>query len=157
MDGIFEKGKIELLAHMAKLKEISEISANSPAETRREREKLIFKITSIAKKLDMIYRVVTEGFEKENKAVAGRVFDLSYKAFREIEEKEALLEEANRIRKETEMCLAKSPTGAILEYSSLLSKYSKCPVFWREDLPLENTFPAFPTDGIMQQSVLREM
>ncbi|KAI5172689.1 hypothetical protein NEFER03_1745 [Nematocida sp. LUAm3] len=143
MDILFERASEKLIECIKDL------------DNKEKRRETIKKMVEIAKELDLIYCLGTEGFQKENKEVSESLYTIEKKIFSEIEEKEVLLAEGKKILEEAEknedVCIED-----ILEYSAMLSRYSKCPLLWTEENALKESFPAFPTEEIVQQSILRD-
>ncbi|KAI5185971.1 hypothetical protein NEHOM01_1194 [Nematocida homosporus] len=150
MDELFRKNSDELVSLLTELNRVS----TGVGENLVVRKELLRKIKAVAEELDLIYRVSLEGFNKENEEVSESVFLIAKRLFNEIEEKEVWLQEAKAIVADSERELS-GGLEAVLEYSQLLAKYSKCPLLWTEGTPLEGRFPAYPTDEIIQQSILR--
>ncbi|OAG30109.1 hypothetical protein NEDG_01692 [Nematocida displodere] len=168
MDALFRQCTEELLSALEELKTNTDKAAQMEGSTPRteeketerrqnlaKRQKLIERITRLSQKADLVYRVSVDGFEGENKELSHRLFAISKSVFDEVENKEVSLKEAEAIIKDKENLLSGS-LDQVLAYASKLAKYSKCPLLWTEGVPLEDTFPAFPTEAIIQHSILRE-
>ncbi|EIJ88800.1 hypothetical protein NEPAR06_0699 [Nematocida parisii] len=104
----------------------------------------------IAKKLDLIYNVAINGFEKENRRISEDIYKITTRLMEELEEKELLIKECKDMLSETK----EMEIEEILSYSRVLSKHTKCPLLWTEDMALDR-LPAYPTDSLIQQSLLR--
>ncbi|KAI5191875.1 hypothetical protein NECID01_1680 [Nematocida sp. AWRm77] len=153
MDTIFQASTEKVIELLKELNSLSQ-STSTEAASLQKRQSLVKQIVHEAQKLDRVYSVSTEGFEKENMQVSERIFHVSQAVFKEVEEKEVLLSEARAVAEDSALVLEHSPEEQILAYASMLAQYSKCPLLWTEELPLERSFPAYPTDSLIQQSVL---
>lgn len=147
MDGFFRDTRESLIKEVKCLCQITREGAQ-----RKERENSIKRIVELAQEIDLVYRIARDGFKKENKRVSERLFSVTQRLFSEMEQKEALLESAKEIKSDGGDLIDRE---TILEYAERLSKYSKCPLLWTEGVPLEGRLPSFPTDDLLQQSILR--
>ncbi|KAH9385374.1 uncharacterized protein NEMAJ01_0270 [Nematocida major] len=102
-----------------------------------------------ARKLDIIYKVSTDGFEPVNINLSKSLHEIMYSLLSETEEKELLIRECRETVENKNM----HNISEILKYSKNLAEV-KCPLLWSEDMPLDR-IPAYPTDSLVQHSLLR--
>ncbi|KAI5189459.1 hypothetical protein NEMIN01_0522 [Nematocida minor] len=129
---------------------ITQLDASSDAPVTEKELKLVQEIGDTARRLDIIYSVVINGFESENMKASAALYSITEELHKEMEDKEVLIEESKRIVGSTDI-----KVESIIEYAKTLSIHSKCPLLWTEDMPLDR-FPAYPTDSLIQQSILRD-
>lgn len=155
MDQLFQRSSERLVELLGEINELGKNQEeNTGEEARLRRKELIRSLVKAAERVDTIYAVATEGFEKENRRVSEQIFQAAQAVFNDVEEKEVLLKEAREMIAEARPGEASIGLDDLLEYGARLARYSKCPLLWSEEIPLERSFPAFPTDGLIQQSVL---
>ncbi|KAI5136010.1 uncharacterized protein NESG_01147 [Nematocida ausubeli] len=111
---------------------------------------LVKRAQRAAMKIDLIYNVMVHGFEKENQRISEDIYDIAIRLMEELEEKELLIQECKDILAPS----SEIDVNDVLSYSKLLGRHSKCPLLWTEDTGLER-LPAYPTDSLIQQSLLR--
>lgn len=153
MDALFRQTTGVLTQLLRDLNE--EMGSGEKEEGKREIRAIIRKIIREADRLDQMQRIATCGFEKVNREISEKIYQVAFVILKEAEHKEIVFAEAQQILADAQKELEPDSVEHIIEHGHVLSKYSKCPLLWTEDLPLPDTFPVFPADIMMQKSALR--
>lgn len=137
-------GLLEKCAHM-----------DAPA-TAPEHRALMREIVETARTLDLIEALSFPGtFEKELASRSEAIFQAAKAFHEEIESVEVAISEGRKMLDDVELNLDCDVVDRIVEHGKLLATHSKCPPFWAEGAGLGSRFPAYPTEELIQRSLLR--
>lgn len=153
MDVLFRQAASVLTRLLRDLNE--ELEFGVKEEGKREVSEIMRKLIREAERLDLMQKIAACGFEKVNREISEKIYQVALVILKEAEHKEIVFAEAQKILADSQKELGPNSVEHIIEHGHVLSKYSKCPLLWTEDLPLPDTFPVFPTDIMMQKSALR--